>query len=157
MGKHVTFAVESWTPAPASTVFALLCDGATWPGWSPIGSFKLLEEAPGGGEDVGAKRAFHTGPFTSRERLVEITPDTRFTYSLFKGMPMKEHLATVELAPRDGGTAITWTEDFVANAGRGWMLERFLTGFVQKCADGLAARATELSEDGPDSNVRHIA
>ena len=51
------------------------------------------------------------------------------------------------LAGRDGGTAIGWREDFRARVpGTGWLIGRSLRRFVQRCADGLAARAA--SRDG---------
>jgi hypothetical protein len=74
----------------------------------------------------------------SREELVEFRPGRALSYSALSGPPIRSHRADVELSGRDGGTAISWREDFrVKLPGTGWLLERF----VQRCADGLARHA----------------
>src|SRR3954453_23299762 len=97
---------QGWTDAPASVVYALLRDGATWPEWSGIDSFKLQSEGEGGGEGLHAVRVFHTGRHTSVERIVELVPDRRFSYALLSGLPLKGYRADIDLEPTDGGTAI---------------------------------------------------
>jgi len=164
MGQ-VSFRVSSVTAAPPAVVFALLCDGASWPRWSPIGSFQLERPAyppggrrpgddgpdtgandgrdsddgeGGGGEGVGAIRRFRTSFVTSREEVTAVEPDVRFAYRALSGLPISGHLAVVELTPSDGGTTITWSEEFSTRVPG---LARFLRNFVQRCADGLASRA----------------
>ena len=61
MGKRREFTVTTTTTADPRSVFALLKDGASWPTWSPIGSFRLERQDPSGGEGVGAIRVFTTG------------------------------------------------------------------------------------------------
>jgi hypothetical protein len=142
MGKHVTFSVSAWSSAPPGAVYDLLRDGATWPEWSPIGSFRLEREGRDGGESLGAIRVFRTGTVSSREEIVGSEPGRSFSYTALSGLPIRSHRADVELTERDGGTAITWREDFLAKRpGSGWLIERFLRGFVQRCADGLARQA----------------
>lgn len=142
MSRQTTFAVRAWTPAAASAVYRLLEDGATWPAWSPIGSFRLEREGTGGGEGDGAIRVFTTSGVRTREEVVAREPDHAFTYAQLSGLPIRAHRATVELGAHDGGTRITWHETFrPAIPGTGWLLHRFLRGFVQRCADGLAAHA----------------
>ena len=114
MGKRVTFSVSAWSSAPPGAVYDLLRDGATWPQWSPIGSFRLEREGPDGGESLGAIRVFRTATVSSREEIVGLEPGRSFSYSALSGMPIRSHRADIELTERDGGTAITWREDFVA-------------------------------------------
>src|SRR5262249_44655094 len=52
MGKRVTFSVSAWSSAPPGVVYDLLRDGATWPVWSPLGSFRLEREGRDGGESL---------------------------------------------------------------------------------------------------------
>jgi hypothetical protein len=142
MGKRVTFAVSAWSPAPPGAVYDLLRAGATWPQWSPIGSFRLEREGSDGGETLGAIRVFTTGTVRNREEIVGLQPGQAFSYSALTGLPIRAHRADVELSEDNGGTAISWREDFrVKVPGTGWLLERFLRRFVQRCADGLAAHA----------------
>jgi hypothetical protein len=141
----VTFAVRAWTSADAAAVYRLLADGATWPAWSPIGSFQLEREGVGDGDGVGAIRVFTTSGVRTREEVIALEPDRALTYAQLSGLPIRAHQATVELEQQDGGTRITWHEAFEsAIPGTGWLLRRFLPGFVQRCADGLATHAGAL-------------
>ena len=82
------------TAAGARTVYDLLIDGSTWPTWSPLESFTLEAPAPGGGEGLGAIRAFRTGRAVSREEVVELVPERRFSYALLSGLPLRNYRAT---------------------------------------------------------------
>jgi len=149
MGKRVTFSVSAWSSAPPGVVYDLLRDGATWPVWSPLGSFRLEREGRDGGESLGAIRVFRTATVSSHEEIVGYEPGRSFSYSALSGMPIRSHRADIELTGRDGGTAITWREDFVAmkgvgEVGGGTLIGWFLRGFVQRCADGLARHAASL-------------
>jgi hypothetical protein len=144
MPTQITFAVRAWSRANAPEVYRLLEKGATWPVWSPIGSFRLEREGAGGGEAVGAIRVFTTSGVRTREEVVALESDRALTYEQLSGLPIRAHRATVELTPQEGGTTITWHEAFEpVIPGTGWLLHRFLRWFVQRCADGLAVYACE--------------
>jgi hypothetical protein len=146
MGQQV-IDVRAWSPATPAEVYRLLREGATWPVWSPIDSFELERAGADGGENLGAHRIFRTGRATSREEIVELVADRRFSYSLLSGLPLHSYRADVDLEPRDGGTAIRWHSTFHAKwPGSGGILRRALTKFIQRCADGLAAYAAETSQ-----------
>ena len=148
MGKRITFTVPAWSAAPPAAVYGLLRSGATWPEWSPIGSFRLERQGQDGGESLGAIRVFTTGAVRTREELVGFEPERSFSYSSLSGLPIRDHRADVTLAARDAGTAIGWHEDFRARLpGTGWLLEWFLRRFVRRCADGLARQAARLDGD----------
>lgn len=134
--------VTATTTAPAGAVYALLRDGATWPVWSPLGSFELEAPGPEGGESLGAIRIFRTGRFTSRERIVELVPDRRFSYALLSGLAIKGYRADVDLTEGPDGTTIRWHSSFEAKVpGFGGFYRRMLQKFLQRCADGLARAA----------------
>jgi hypothetical protein len=135
---------RAWTMASPAEVYRLLCDGATWPEWSPLESFTLEAEGPEGGESLGAIRVFTTGRATSREEIVALEPDRRFGYALLSGLPLRGYRAFVDLEPRHGGTDIHWHSTFRAKLpGTGGLFRRFLGSFIERCVDGLAAYATE--------------
>ena len=105
------------TCADPATVYALLRDGASWPSWSPIGSFEL--ERPAADEPEGWARCASSAPPSrwaspvSREQIVELVPDRRLSYVLISGLPIRDYRADVDLTPdRDGGTAIRWHSTF---------------------------------------------
>lgn len=130
------------TGADPSAVYALLADGSTWPAWSPLGSFTLVDPGDGAPEGLGAVRVFRTGRITSRERVVERTPDTVFSYVLEAGLPLRDYRAVITLTPTAAGTSINWRATFVAKVpGSGWIYRRQLGKFIARTVDGLAAAA----------------
>jgi len=137
--------VDVKVPAAAAphVIYRLLRDGATWPTWSPLGSFEL--ESPGAAEPegLGAIRIFRTGRYTSRERIVELVPDRRLSYELVSGLPLRGYRADVDLETHGASTTIHWHSSFVPKVpGTGWIYQRTLSRFIQRCAAGLAERAT---------------
>jgi hypothetical protein len=136
------------TAAAPSAVYALLADGSTWPGWSPIGAFELIE--PGGGtpEGVGAIRLFTTGRVKSRERVVERVPGETLAYVLEAGLPLRDYRADITLTPSDGGTSIRWRSTFRAKVpGTGWLYRWRLGSFIGRTVEGLAIAAAGAGTD----------
>jgi hypothetical protein len=142
MSKQMRFSVEARSAASPAAVYALLADGATWPRWTPFDGFELEREGEAGGESTGAIRVLNSRRIRNREELTELSPGRLISYRSLSGMPIRNHSASVRLAPAAGGTLITWDEQFEATRpGTGWYLARALRRFVQSCADGLAAQA----------------
>ena len=134
--------VHARASAPADTVYALLRDGASWPKWSPLGSFELVREGDGEPEGLGAIRLFKTNGVRSYEKIVALVPGRRFGYALERGLPLRDYVAYVDLSPRDGGTDIHWHSTFTPKIpGSGWFYRWFLGSFIKRVAAGLA-RAT---------------
>ena len=144
-----TINVTAHSSKAAPELYALLADGASWPTWSPIGSFEL--ERPGGSEreGVGAVRVFRTGRYTSREELVELVPGRRLSYVLLSGLPLRGYRADIDLTPNGTGTEIRWHSTFRPKVpGTGWLYRVALTRFIRRCANGLAAAAQPASRSG---------
>ncbi len=131
------------TTARPDVLYRLLRDGASWPTWSPLGSFALERAGDDETEGVGAIRVFRTGRVTTRERVVELVPDRRLSYELVSGLAIRDYHADVDLATDDTGTTIHWHSSFVPKVpGTGWLYRRSLSGFIERCARGLAVHAT---------------
>lgn len=140
-----SYSVTSHSPASPDVVFAALVHAATWPSWSPIDAAEIEGGGdPGARQEVGDTRIFRTGRAVSRERIVELVPDRRFGYENVGG-PFRSYRGTVELAEgRQGGTDITWSAVFVPKprlSGPFWRW--YLTRFMQRMVDGLAAYAAD--------------
>ena len=132
--------VRGVTSADADTVYALLRDGASWPRWSPLGSFELVREGEAEPEGLGAIRLFRTGGVRSYEKIVALEPGRRFGYALDHGLPLRDYVAYVDLSPRDGGTEIHWHSTFTAKIpGTGWFYRRFLGSFIKRVVAGLVS------------------
>jgi hypothetical protein len=142
MGRQVIHEVATTTAGPAA-VYELLADGSTWPEWSPIGSFELLEPGDGSPEGLGAVRRFTTGRIRSTERVVERRPGEQLSYVLVSGLPLRDYRADITLAPGPGRTMITWHSTFQPKVpGTGGLYRRQVGKFIARCAEGLA-RASE--------------
>jgi hypothetical protein len=134
MRQHIDVKVR--TSADADTVYKLLADGATWPTWSPIGSYAE--------EPVTGYRLFTTGRITNRERVVVADPGHRLSYELVAGMAIRDYRADIDLKTVDGGTSIHWHSSFFAKVpGTGWIYRRALQRFIGQCAQGLADYAAK--------------
>jgi polyketide cyclase/dehydrase/lipid transport protein len=136
------------TSGDPDTVYALLADGTTWPAWSPIGSFDLVEPGDGSPEGLGAVRLFTTGRHRSRERVVERRPGEAFAYVLEEGLPLRDYKAVVTLSPAaGGGTTINWRSTFRPKVpGTGWIYRRELGRFIGETVDGLARSAARAPQ-----------
>ena len=142
MGRQVVHQVAT-TEADPGTVYELLADGSTWPDWSPIDSFELLEPGAGTPEGLGAVRRFTTGRIHSTERVVELRPSEQLSYVLLSSLAVRDYRADITLAPGPGGTTITWHSEFRSKMpGTGGLYRRSLSKFIGRCAEGLA-RASE--------------
>jgi hypothetical protein len=130
------------TVADPASVYALLADGSTWPEWSPLGSFELIDPGAGSPEGLGAVRLFTTGRHKSRERVVTCRPGEAFAYELEDGLPLRGYRAVITLTPAPAGTTINWRSTFRPKVpGSGWLYRRELGKFIKLTVEGLAAAA----------------
>ena len=134
------------TSADPATVYALLRDGASWPSWSPIDAFELERRGETEPEGVGAVRLLRSGRVTGRDTIVELVRDRRLSYTHVSSLPVRDYRGDIDLTAVAGGTEIRWATSFEPKyPGTGGLLRRGLDGFIGRCTDGLAARATELA------------
>ncbi|GAB2467094.1 SRPBCC family protein [Streptomyces incanus] len=143
--QHIHLAAD--TTAEPSVVYALLRDGTSWPTFSPLGSFELAEAGVDGAEGLGAVRIFRTRiggrTYTSREKIVELVEDRRFSYVLLTGLAVRGYRADISLEPTGAGTHIRWHSTFDAKIpGTGWLYRRMITKTIAGIVTGLASAAT---------------
>jgi hypothetical protein len=63
------------------------------------------EPAPNG---VGAIRRLHSVGPPLREEVIAYEPSSRFSYTLLSGLPVRDHVGSVELTASAGGTHLTY-------------------------------------------------
>jgi uncharacterized protein YndB with AHSA1/START domain len=140
--RRQTIDITTTTTAAPAAVYALLADGASWPGWSPIDTFELEREGADEPEGVGAVRVFRNGRVVGRDTIVELVEDRRLGYTHVSSLPIKDYRATVDLEPDGSGTRIRWQASFAPTVpGTGPLLRRALGRFLRQCAEGLAEHA----------------
>ncbi len=146
MAQQVIEHTVTTTAAPQA-VYSLLADGSTWPTWSPVGAFTLVEPGDGVPEGVGAVRVFTTGRIKSREQVVRAEPNQLFSYILISGLAIRDYTAVITLTPTDAGTSIHWRSTFRAKVpGTGGTYQRQLGKFIGETVKGLAAAASRSVE-----------
>lgn len=128
--------VTARSAAAPDDVYGRLADASTWADWSPMS--EVVVES---GEGVGEIRRLTRGRTVGRAETIELVPGKRFAYRSLGGLPVRDYVATVDLIPTDdGGTEITWRSTFEPKIPlTGAILRRGIAGFLQQCADGVAA------------------
>jgi hypothetical protein len=143
MAKQFSIAVMARSSGSRHEVFRLLSDSSTWTGWTPFSEVRVVEPSPEGGEGVGSVKQTRLRGMTGRERIVALTADRQLSYTALKGVfspYMRDYVAVVDLEDDGDGTIIRWHSTFHGRfPGSAWFPRAVLKGFLQKCADGLAA------------------
>jgi hypothetical protein len=89
-----------------------------------------------------------TGRYVSREQIVELVPDQKFSYIVLGGM-LRDYVGKVSLtALPKGGTEIRWCGVFrMPIPLAGWLMKLYLTRFMQRGVDKLARYAEKVQAE----------
>jgi len=94
--------------APAETVFGVLTDHARYAEITSLRRSELEREGEPAPNGVGAiRRLTAVGP-PLREEVIAYEAPSRFSYALLSGIPVRDHVGTVELTPEDGRTKMVY-------------------------------------------------
>ena len=89
--------------APVETVFEVLTDHASYSRLTPLRKSELERVGTENPNGVGAiRRLTAVGP-PMREEVIAYQAPSRFSYTVLSGLPVRDHVGTVELAPSGGG------------------------------------------------------
>jgi uncharacterized protein YndB with AHSA1/START domain len=103
-----SFTFQRQVAAPPGTVFAVLTDHRGYAKLTPLRKSELEREGEPAPNGVGAiRRLSAVGP-PLREEVLAYEPSTRFSYTLLSGLPVRDHVGTVELTPEGGGTKVVY-------------------------------------------------
>ena len=97
------------------------------------------EPAPNG---VGAIRALHSVGPPLREEVIAYEPPHRFSYKVISGVPVRDHVGTVELTPEGEGTKVVYalrTTPTVPLAGG--VVVAVVKQAIKQLLDGIAAES----------------
>jgi uncharacterized protein YndB with AHSA1/START domain len=95
--------------APPETVFTVLTDHRRYDELTPLRKAELEREGEAHPDGVGAIRKLTlVGPPMREEVLAYVVP-SRFSYTVLSGLPVRNHVGTVELSSdNDGGTKMVY-------------------------------------------------
>jgi uncharacterized protein YndB with AHSA1/START domain len=94
--------------APPETVFDVITDHRLYAEITPMRKVVLEREGDPAPNGVGAIRVLSSVGPPLREEVVAYRSPTRFSYRVFGGAPVRDHLGTVELSPEGEGTRMVY-------------------------------------------------
>jgi uncharacterized protein YndB with AHSA1/START domain len=94
--------------APPEVVFDVLTDHRRYTEITPLRRAELEREGDPEPDGVGAIRVLGVAGPPMREEVLAYERPYRFSYTLLSGLPVRDHVGTVELEPKNGGTEITY-------------------------------------------------
>jgi uncharacterized protein YndB with AHSA1/START domain len=103
-----SFTLARSVAAPPQTVFDVLTDHRLYAKITPLRRAALEREGEPPPDGVGAIRVLSSVGPPLREEVIAYQPPSRFAYKLLSGMPVRDHVGTVELSPDGEGTRMVY-------------------------------------------------
>jgi uncharacterized protein YndB with AHSA1/START domain len=103
-----SFRYEREVAAPPEVVFEVLTDHRRYTEITPLRRAVLEREGDPAPNGVGAIRVLSAVGPPLREEVLVYEPAKRFSYKLLSGLPVRDHVGTVELSPSGSGTKVAY-------------------------------------------------
>ncbi len=94
--------------APPEVVFDVLTDHRRYPEITRLRKAELEREGEPAPNGLGAIRVLTVAGPPMREEVIAYDRPRRFAYKILSGLPVRDHVGTVELQPKDGGAEIVY-------------------------------------------------
>lgn len=95
--------------APPEVVFDVLTDHRRYPEITPLRKATLEREGEPAPNGLGAIRVLSVAGPPMREEVIAYERPFRFSYKILSGLPVRDHVGTVEMQPADGGTEVVYS------------------------------------------------
>jgi uncharacterized protein YndB with AHSA1/START domain len=103
-----SFTYQRQVAAPPEVVFDVLTDHRGYAKITPLRKAELEREGDPAPNGVGAIRVLTAVGPPMREEVLAYEPGKRFSYKLLSGLPVRDHVGTVELTPSGSGTKVVY-------------------------------------------------
>jgi uncharacterized protein YndB with AHSA1/START domain len=103
-----SFTIVREVAAPPETIFEVLVDHRAYSRITPLRKSVLEREGDPSPNGAGAIRVLSAVGPPLREEVLTYEEPSRFSYTLLSGLPVRDHVGTVELTPNGGGTTMTY-------------------------------------------------
>ena len=103
-----SFTYTRQVAAPPEVVFDVLTDHRRYSEITGLRKSVLEREGEPAPNGVGAIRKLSAAGPPLREEVLAYEPSSRFSYKLLSGLPVRDHVGTVELTPQAGGTRVVY-------------------------------------------------
>lgn len=135
--------------APPEIVFDVLTDHRRYTEITSLRKAKLEREGEPAPNGLGAIRALTVAGPPMREEVIAYERPFRFAYKILSGLPVRDHVGTVEMQPSDGGTEIVYavkTTPTIPLAGPVFML--FLKKAIRDLLGGVSKESERRAANG---------
>jgi uncharacterized protein YndB with AHSA1/START domain len=135
--------------APPEIVFDVLTDHRRYPEITSLRKAELEREGEPSPNGVGAIRVLAVAGPPMREEVIAFERPYRFAYKILSGLPVRDHVGTVEMQPSGSGTEITYavkTTPTLPLGGPVFML--FLKKAIRDLIGGVAKESESRAANG---------
>ncbi len=94
--------------APPEAVFDVLTEHMGYAEITPVRRVEMEREGEPAPNGVGAIRVLHSVGPPLREEVLAYDAPRRFSYTVLSGLPVRDHVGTVELTPNGAGTKVVY-------------------------------------------------
>lgn len=94
--------------APPEIVFEVLTDHRGYADITPLRKVEMEREGEPAPNGVGAIRVLRSVGPPLREEVLAYDSPNRFSYTVLSGLPVRDHVGTVELTPNGAGTKVVY-------------------------------------------------
>jgi uncharacterized protein YndB with AHSA1/START domain len=94
--------------APPEAVFEVLTDHRGYADITSVRKVEMEREGEPAPNGVGAIRVLRAVGPPLREEVIAYEAPSRFSYKLLSGLPVRDHVGTVELTPNGAGTKVVY-------------------------------------------------
>ena len=134
--------VSRTVAAPVETVWEVVADLRGMADFTRFRKIELEREGDPAPNGLGAIRVMHLVGPPIREEIITFEPPRRFAYRLLSGVPVKDHVGTIELDPAGEGTRMSYVVETTPKLpGSGLALMPVMRNVVGGISAGIAAAA----------------
>lgn len=139
---------EGVSRASVEAVWRLVADADGYYRWG-IWTESAWDTAPGGQPGApGSQRSLRSGRNRVIERILEVDEGRRMTYTVVRGLPVRNYLAEVSLTDNGAGTHVRWTAEWDRTLLGRLVRRRLATVYVEVVSRLVAAADVEAETGG---------
>lgn len=128
--------------APPETVWEVVADLRGMSEYSRFRKIELERDGDPPPNGVGAIRVMHLVGPPVREEVIAFEPPRRFAYRMLSGLPVKDHVGTIELEAAGQGTRMSYVLETTPTIPLvGFALLAVMRNMVDGISAGIAAEA----------------
>lgn len=135
--------------AAPETVFEVLTDHRRYSELTPLRKSELEREGDADPNGVGAIRKLTAVGPPMREEVIAYEVPSRFSYTVLSGLPVRDHVGTVELKADGGGTKMVYavrTQPTLPVVGR--VVVAVIKQAIKGLIDGVATESERRAASG---------